>query len=67
MCIPVHSSWLPGYPDVTQTILITLTVAGLFSGQTDTPQFVYPFIRCWTFELFSSFATVTVMNMCEQV
>ena len=30
MCIPVHSSWLPGYIDVVQTILITLTMAGLF-------------------------------------
>ena len=29
MCIPVHSPWLPGYIDVTQTIL-TLTMAGLF-------------------------------------
>ena len=28
--IPVHSSWLPGYMDVTQTILIVLTMAGLF-------------------------------------
>ena len=30
MFIPVHSSWLPGYMDVTQTILIVLTMAGLF-------------------------------------
>ena len=30
MCIPVHSSWLPGYMDVVQTILIILTMAGLF-------------------------------------
>ena len=29
-CIPVHSPWLPGYMDVTQTILIMLTMAGLF-------------------------------------
>ena len=28
--IPVHSSWLPGYIDVVQTILITLTMVGLF-------------------------------------
>ena len=27
MCIPVHSPWLPGYIDVTQTV--TLTMAGL--------------------------------------
>ena len=30
MCIAVHSAWLPGYADVTQTVLIILTVAGLF-------------------------------------
>ena len=30
MCIPVHSPWLPGYIDVTQTILVILTMAGLF-------------------------------------
>ena len=30
MCIPVHSPWLPGYTDVTQTVLIILTMAGLF-------------------------------------
>ena len=30
MCIPVHSPWMPSYTDVTQTILIILTMAGLF-------------------------------------
>ena len=30
-CIPVHSPWLPGYIDVTQTIVVVLTMAGLFS------------------------------------
>ena len=30
MCILVTSPWLPGYMDVTQTILIILTMAGLF-------------------------------------
>ena len=30
MCIPVHSPWLPGYMDVTQTILFMLTMVGLF-------------------------------------
>ena len=29
MCIPVHSPQLPGYIDVTQTILIILTLGGL--------------------------------------
>ena len=30
MRIPVHSPWLSGYIDVAQTVLIILTVAGLF-------------------------------------
>ena len=30
MCIPVHSPWLPGYTDVTQTVHVALTMAGLF-------------------------------------
>ena len=30
MRIPVHSPWLPGHIDVTQTILVILTTAGLF-------------------------------------
>ena len=28
--IPVHSPWLPSYTDVVQTVLVTLTMAGLF-------------------------------------
>ena len=30
MHIPVHSPWLPGYINVMQTVLIMLTMAGLF-------------------------------------
>ena len=30
MCVPVHSPWLPGYISVMLTILIILTMAGLF-------------------------------------
>ena len=30
MHIPVHSPWLPGYIDVAQTIIVILTMAGLF-------------------------------------
>ena len=30
MCIPVPSPWLPGYTDVMQTVLVILTMAGLF-------------------------------------
>ena len=29
-CIPVHSPWLPGYVNITQIILIILTMARLF-------------------------------------
>ena len=34
MSIPVHSPWLQGYLNVAQTILIILTMTGLFFGQT---------------------------------
>ena len=30
ICIPVHPPWLPSYINVKHTILITLTMAGLF-------------------------------------
>ena len=30
MCIPVHSPWLPSYINVMQTILVILTMTGLF-------------------------------------
>ena len=33
MSIPVHSPWLPGYLNVTQTILVILTMAGIFLDQ----------------------------------
>ena len=33
MLSPVHSPWLPGYVDVVQTVLIILTMAGLFPGR----------------------------------
>ena len=38
MHIPVHSLWLPGYINVVQTILIILTMAGLFP---DRPHIFY--------------------------
>ena len=31
--IPDHSPWLPGYINVVQTVLIILTMAGLFPGR----------------------------------
>ena len=41
MCIPVHSPWLPGYMDVVQIILVTVTMAGLF------PDRPHVFIKNW--------------------
>ena len=36
MLIPVHFPWLPGYTDVRQTILIILTMLGLFPDRPHT-------------------------------
>ena len=54
MCIPVHSPCLPGYTDVTQTVLIILTMVGLFADRFHIllsknkflliPAFIYVFI-----------------------
>ena len=41
MRIPVHSPWLPGYIDAMQTVLVMLTMAGLFP---DRPH-IYIYIR----------------------
>ena len=38
MCILVHSPWLPGYTDVVQTVLVILTMAGLFLDRPLIPQ-----------------------------
>ena len=35
--IPVHSPWLPGYINVVQTILVILTMAGLFLDRPHIP------------------------------
>ena len=40
MCVPVHSPWLLGYVNVVQTVLVILTMAGLF---VDRPH-LYPYI-----------------------
>ena len=50
MCLPVHSRWLPGYIDVVQTILVTLTMAGLFPDR--------PHILCFKIQ-FCMFLTYT--------
>ena len=52
MCIPVHSPWLPGYVDVVQIILITLTMVGLFP---DRP-------RLWMVVSTSSSARPSLIN-----
>ena len=44
MSIPVHFPWLPGYIDGPQTILIILTVVGLFP---DRPQYIYLCLRLY--------------------
>ena len=41
ICIPVHSPWLPGYTDVTCTILVILTVAGLFPDRPGILIYIY--------------------------
>ena len=59
MRIPVRSPWLPSYIDVLQTVLIILTMAGLFLDRPCRPQFPWKdwtFIKCpphfpWTFRL----------------
>ena len=41
MHIPVYSPWLLGYIDVMQTILVILTIAGLFPGRP------HDFVHMW--------------------
>ena len=38
MRIPVHSPWLPGYTEVEQTVLVILTLAGLFPDRLHTSE-----------------------------
>ena len=53
MLIPVHSPWPPGYIDVTQTVLIILTMAGLFP---DRPHVLSIYLCVHSFKhLFSTF------------
>ena len=40
MHIPVHSPWLPGYIDLTQTVLVILTMAGLFPDRPHTLYYI---------------------------
>ena len=43
---PVHALWLPGYIDVTQTILVILTMAGHFSDRSHLIHTQMLYIRC---------------------
>ena len=51
MHIPVHSPWLPGCIDVTQTILVVLTMAALFP---DRPGIFYVYKLSKTIEIMSN-------------
>ena len=46
MCILVHSPWRPGYMDVMHTILVILTMAGLFP---DKPLYIYIYIYTYIY------------------
>ena len=52
MCIPVHSPWLPGYIEVAQTVLITLTMVGLFL---DRPRMCFQCMLDFSGNIFCSF------------
>ena len=54
--IPVHSSWLPGYIDVVQTVLVILTMVGLFP---DTPCMV------WSDLWFKKVILAIMFGVCE--
>ena len=45
----VHSPWLPGYIDVAQTILVTLTMVELFPGYMCIYIYIYTHIHIYTF------------------
>ena len=55
MCIPAHCPWLPGYTDVAQTLLIILTMVGLFPDRphisketqnTNMKEYMHPYVHC---------------------
>ena len=65
MSIPVTSPRLPGYIDSIQTVLVILTMAGVFPDRPHTTHFVYSFILGWRLKLFYPSAVVNnaAMNM----
>ena len=58
MRVPVHSPWLPGNIDVAQTILIILTMAGLFPDRPCTLGILMSYLTHAT-NIFSSFQLYT--------
>ena len=74
MCTPVYS-WLPGYTDVVQTILVILTMAGLFPDRPcilgvsrKNHMNVWP--QTWDFKETSSFRILSILMIscpCNEV
>ena len=54
MCIPVHSPWLLGYIDAMNTVLLILTMAGLFPDRPRISRFSLLLICCHFFFFFPS-------------
>ena len=49
MCIPVHSPWLPGHIDVTQAILIILTMVGVFLARSHRHLSIYTYSHSYPY------------------
>ena len=58
MCFPVHSPWLPGYIDVTRTVLVILIMTGLFP---DRPHRHLPICLSSSFLLFPPYLPITLL------
>ena len=46
--VPVHSLWLPGYIVITQTVLVMLTMAGLFPDRSRIYICIYVYMYIYT-------------------
>ena len=64
MHIPVHSPWLPGYIDFMQTILIILTIAGLFP---DRPHRIMGKLYIYTQHTYVIYNTDILMHIYSNV
>ena len=58
--VPVHSPWLPGDTDVGQTILVILTMAGLFP---DRPHTQNSFSPIYLNEYFNIYCLITFASL----